>query len=584
MAKRGTKAVAPLYSHWEKKEAKELAAILLDFKRWCAEAKIVINKDGHAVPFILNEAQEQVAGLILPYVFAQVPEPVSLVIQKSRQMGISVLLSAIEQYITARKRNLNALHIMPSEELAKEFFNTKWLPLLEGTHPQFLPDCFAAQNPTPYIKIGDFLGHTMNCNVHIAGSESRAAGRSGTNHVVIFDEYAFYNNVTNLQRGVLATMPKTGMTLTVYVSTANGNNWFYDEVQKAKAPGSRIAHLFLPWHMLKEYEREPDENSRFYDLDTYTPTEYDMKLMDIFEKRGYPEESWIRKLEFYDHTLAIEGKGDQDYMFENYPSDDEESFSVTGRPVLPAKVINYWLDQPHKTIYVDQFMQNVKGREQIVIAPTERSAIRQFKEPQAGHRYILSIDPSSGYAADRSAGVILDLNTMEEVCFFSDFIEQTDLADLAVNLAKYYNRAQILIERNMGEVCIEFIQQLNYPRLWIDLKNTTSKTVKFGVRTTVPLKNENIRRFRFLLQQGIYKPHDTAFLKEAQHFNWVPMPSGSGFKAEATGTDDDGQPWHDDTVMARVILMSAIDMSKFKNYMSIERRNTANKVQPKAYN
>lgn len=572
MAKRGTKAVAPLYSHWDKKEPKELAAILLDFKRWCAEAKIIINKDGHAVPFVLNEAQEEVAKLVLKHIFAKVPEPVSLVIHKSRQEGISVLLSVLEQYITSRKKNINALHIMPSEELAKEFYTTKWLPLLEGTHPQFLPECFASQNPTPYIKVGDFLGHAMNCNVHIAGSESRAAGRSGTNHVVIFDEYAFYQNVTNLQRGVLATMPKTGMTLTVYVSTANGNNWFYDEVQKAKQPNSRIKHLFLPWHMLKEYEREPTEGSRFYDLEKYSPTEYDMKLMDIFEKCGYPEESWIRKLEFYDHTLEVEGKGDQDYMFENYPSEEDESFAVTGRPVLPSKVINYWLERPHKVTFVDQFMQNVKGREQVVIAPAERSAIRQYKEPIPGHKYILSIDPSSGYAADRSAGVVLDLNEMEEVCFFSDYIEQTDLADLAVNLAKYYNKAQILIERNMGETCIDFIKQLGYGRLWIDLKNTTSRSIKYGVRTTVPVKNENIRRFRFLLQQGIYKPHDVAFLKEAQHFNWVPMPSGSGFRAEATGVDDEGQPWHDDDVMARIVLMSAINMGKFKKYMSLDGR------------
>lgn len=577
MAKRGNKAVVPLYSHWKKMEANEMASILLDFKRWCAEAKIIINKDGHAVPFLLNEAQEAVAKLIIPFVFAPVPEPVTLVIHKSRQMGISVLLAALEQYAVSRKKNINALHIMPSEQLAREFYTTKWLPILEGTHPQFLPDCYASETPTPYIKIGDFLGHSMNCNVHIAGAESKAAGRSGTNHIVIFDEYAFYQKVTNLQRGVLATMPKTGMTMAIYVSTANGNNWFRDEVNKAKQPGSRIKHLFLPWHMLKEYERDPDENSRFYDLDSYKPTEYDLKLMDIFEREGYPQESWIRKLEFYENTLNIEAKGDQDYMFENYPSTEEESFEVTGRPVLPAKVINYWLEKPNKTTYIEQYMTGSSGHEKIVIAPSERSSIRQFRAPEPGHRYILSIDPSSGYAEDRSAGVVVDLKTMEEVCFFSDFIDQTDLAELAVNLAKYYNKAQILIERNMGETCIEFINQLGYSRLWIDYKNTTSRVIKYGVRTTVPVKNENIRRFRFLLQQGIYKPHDVEFLNEAQHFNWTPMPSGSGFRAEATGMDENGQPWHDDTVMARIILMSAIDMGKFKDYMTIEKKKLADK-------
>lgn len=553
------------YSKLTPMEAKD---IMVDFERWCREAKIIINKDGHAVPLILNEAQQAVAKLVLPNMFARIPEPTTLVIHKSRQMGISVILAALEQYTVSRKQNINIVHIMPSEELAKQFFNDKWQPLMEGTHPQLLPKCYASTSPTPHVKVGDFLGFDMNSNVRISGSESRAGARGTTNHVAILDEYAFYQNVTNLERGILASMPKTGMTLTVYVSTANGNNWFYDVVQKAKLPTSRIKHLFLPWHMLKEYEREPDKDSRFYDLDHYTPTSYDMKLMHIFEKMGYPEETWVRKLEFYEYTLSTEAKGDQDYMFENYPSEEEESFSVTGRPVLPAKAVNYWLEQPNKTTYIDQFVSNEKGRDRIVIAPSPHSAIRQFLPPVPGHRYLLSIDPSSGYGEDFSAGVIIDTKNMEEVCFFNAYLDASELAELSVNLGNYYNKAILVVERNMGETCLEFIKQIGYPRLYIDAQNSTMKTIKYGVRTTTPVKNENIRRLRFLMNNGIYKPHDELFLRQAQHFNWVPMPSAAGFRAEATGTDDDGQPWHDDAVMARVIMMSAINMGRFKNYMT----------------
>lgn len=564
-----SKLITPLYNHWEKLDKGDLTTLLLDFSQYCAKGKMIIDKQGHAVPFILNEAQKEVARLILPYIFAKVPEPVTLVIHKSRQMGISVLLAALEQYIVSRKQNINLTHLFPTEQLASQFFQEKWLPLMEATHPQLLPDMYATSSPIPYVKVRDFHGISMGCNVRIGGAESKAAGRSTTNQIVILDEYAFYQNVSNLERGILATQPKTGLVLTVYVSTSNGANHFYDVVRQSQQPHSRIKHLFLPWHMQTEYMIPPDKHSRFYNLDTYEPTEYDMKLMDIFEEAGYPEDTWIPKMNFYEATLDKEAKGDQDYMFENYPSEEEESFAATGRPVLPAKVINYWIEHPKDYKCLDQFLDQKTNK--VVMGETPHSSIRQYAPPVPGHKYILSIDPSSGYAADRTAGVVIDTSTYEEVCSFVDYIEQTECAELAINLATYYNKAVILIERNMGETMIEFVKNLGYPRLWLDIKNS-GRTLKYGIRTTNPLKNEAIRRMKFLLNQGIYKPHDELFLREAQHFNWTQLPGG-GFRAEATGQDENGDSYHDDTVMARIIYAASLDMGKFKKYMAKDPTN-----------
>lgn len=559
------KVIKPLYTHWNQLPAERLRDILLDFKQWCAIGKLIINKQGHAVPFILNEAQEKVAELILSKAFAPIPEPISLVIHKSRQMGISVLLAALEQYIVDRKQNLNITHLFPDEQLAYQFFNEKWQPLAEGTHPQLLPDMYPTLSPVPYIKVGDFHGRAMNCNIKIGGAGSPAAGRSGTQHIVILDEYAFYPNVSSLERGILATQPKTGMVLTVYVSTANGMNWFYDTVKQAESAGSRMEHLFLPWHLLKEYERDILPGSRFYDLDLYKPTDYDMKLMDIFEKEGYPEETWLRKMEWYDYVLDKEAKGDQDYMFQEYPSTPEESFEVTGRPCLPAKVINYWINQEHTTTFVDQFSQvdPRTKRPRVVIQPTNKSAVRMWKPPMPGHRYLLGCDPSEGdYAGDRSAWVILDMNTMEEVCFSADYLEAEELADTLISYAKHYNNAVIVVERNMGQAVIEFLQASGYHRIYVD---PTTRGLKYGVRTTQATKNEALRRLRFLLNNGFYKPHDILFLEEAQHFSWRQLPGGS-WRVEAMGTDEDGQPYHDDTIAARWVLCLALDMKKFKGY------------------
>lgn len=568
------KVIKPLYSHWKQMSNEELRDTLLDFKKWCEDGKLIINKKGHAVPFKLNEAQIKVAELILSKAFAPIPEPISLVIHKSRQMGISVLLAVLEQYLVDRKQNLNIVHLLPDEQMAYQFFNEKWQPLAEGTHPQLLPDMYPTLSPVPYVKVNNFHGRDMNCNIKIGGAGSAAAGRSGTQHIVILDEYAFYPNVKALERGILATQPKTGMVLTVYVSTANGMNWFYDTVKQSESEGSRMEHLFLPWHLLSEYEMDITPESRFYDLDLYKPTEYDMKLMDVFEKAGYPPETWLRKMEWYDYVLDKEAKGDRDYMFQEYPTTPEESFEVTGRPCLPSKVINHWIGQEHKTTFVDQFSQvdPKTKRPKVVILPTNKSAVKMYKAPLPGHRYVLSCDPSEGdYAGDRSAWVIVDLKDMEEVCFSTDYLEAEELADTLIAYARYYNNAMIVVERNMGQAVIEFLIATGYHRIYID---PTTRGTKYGVRTTQATKNEGIRRFRFLLNNGFYKPHDTYFLEEAQHFSWRQLPGGS-WRAEAMGTDDEGQPYHDDAVMSRVILCQTLDMKRFKGYYSdIKRKNS----------
>lgn len=561
------KVIKPLYTHWKKLPSDTLRNILLDFKEWCASGSLIIDKHGHAVPFVLNEAQLKVAELILSKIFAPIPEPISLVIHKSRQMGISVLLAALEQYVVCRKQNINITHLFPDEQLASQFFNEKWQPLAESRHPQLLPDMYPTITPVPYIKVGQFHGVEMNCNIKIGGAGSPAAGRSGTNNIVILDEYAFYPNVSSLERGILATQPKTGLAMTIYVSTANGMNWFYDTIKNAEKKDSRMEHLFLPWHLLKEYEMDIKPGSRFYDLDLYQPTDYDMKLMDIFEKAGYPPETWLRKLEWYDHVMDIEAKGDQDFMFQEYPSEPQESFEVTGRPVLPAKAINYWLEKSRsdKLQFVDQFSQidPRTKRPKVAILPTNKSAVQMWQAPMPGHRYILGCDPSEGdYAGDRSAWVILDTNTMDEVCFSADYLEAEELAETIVNFARHYNNATIVVERNMGQAVIEFIKQSGYHRIYVD---PDSHVLKYGVRTTQATKNEAIRRLRFLLNNGLYKPHDPGFLEEGQHFSWRQLPGGA-WRAAAMGTDENGQPWHDDRIAARWTLVLALPMRKFKGY------------------
>lgn len=562
----GNKPIEALYTHWDELDAENYTDFMLDFREYCREGCIILDKNGRAVPFVLNEAQLKIAELLLPLIFKKVPEPVVVVIHKARQEGVSVLLAALEKYISSRRRNLSTVHLLPTDDLANKFYEQKMRPIIEGTHPQLLPTISAVTRPVPFLKFQELHGTYLNSFVKIGGAKSKAAGRSGTNQIVIFDEYAFYENVDNLERGVLATQPKTGLVLTVYVSTANGVNHFYDAVKVARRESSAIHYLFLPWHILTEYELEP--KGRLKDLTHLT--DYELKLLNIFEEEGYPIQTWARKLQFYNHTLEVEAKNDQEYMFENYPSTPEESFEASGKPVLPANVLMDWRNKMPSFEYIEPF-SSPYGK--VSFEVVDRSTIKRYEPPVPRKRYMIGVDPSNGEEeGDSSSGVVLDTETMREVCTFNENLDQTELAELVVHLAKYYNGAIIVPERNMGSTLVNWIRlNIGYYRLYVDPIASSRKRTQYGVHMTRPMKNEAIQRMKFFMNNGIWYSPDKGYIDDALHFSWKATPGGFQ-KAVAQGVDENNQPYHDDTVMARLTLVLAMDMRRWKDYESLLNR------------
>lgn len=572
MAKsRGTK-IQPLHTHWKELSKAGFNTVMSDFKKYTADTIIINNKNGKAVPMILNEAQEAVADLLLPLIFNPIPSPVSVVIHKFRQGGISTLISALEKYVLSKKKNISSVHLFPTDKLAKEFFEKKFLPLMQGSHPSTLPLSSYTTSPNPVVRFESFLGQRLETYLSIGGALSQGAGRSGTNNIAVFDEYAFYEKVTQLEKGILFTMPNAGFSLTIYVSTSNGINHFYDVIENAKKPDSAMQYLFLAWHMMKENEATP--TGRLANLNNLQLTTYEKFLLEVFEQAGYPPDTWLRKVQFYNDKLDRDAKGDQTFMFSEYPTIPEESFEATGRPVFPTKILLEALDKAYHVPYkmVEPSISEHAGRKSIIFEEVIKSGVHIFKEPVYGKRYIIGVDPSLGYEdGDFLEGVVLDYETMEEVCTFKDKVEQSEFAELACNIGKYYNYAMIVPERNMGTSFIEWLRLLNYSRVYIDPTSNRSKPM-FGIHMTRPVKREAINRFRFLLINKIYKPNSVQFLKDALHFVWKTTQSGMYQKAEASGTDENKVPYHDDSIMARLTLVAALDMRRWSKYATTENR------------
>lgn len=553
------KSVEAAYTHWKPLNQQQFNALMLEFEDYCEQGSMIIDKNGLSVPFRLNEAQQAVATFIITEVFAEVPSPTNLFIHKCRQMGISVLIAKLEAFLCSRKKNLNTQHIMPTEDDADDLCDKKFVPLLQGTHPALLPQTHLTKRR---VKFLDFGGVALGSSVTFSSAQKQSGDRGQTNQVVIEDEHAHYERVEYLERGVLATMPKVGLALRVVVSTAYGMNHFYD-LSKVAKKSAHWKYLFLPWHMISEYEMEPQ--GRLKDLTSLTP--YEVKLCDIFEEAGYPVESWARKMAWYQYVFETEAKLDWDHMFENYPSTPEESFAATGSPVLPAAKLRELkeADKPFKYI---EITQNIYGKVEIV--ETNLSTIKQYAKPIPGRKYMIAADPADGGAdGDASSAVIIDLTTMEDVCCIKERIDQNEFAELLNHLGRYYNNASIVPERNTGQSLIDWLVMLKYPNIFIDALHTTRSRVVYGVYMTRPVKNEAILRLKFLLNKDIYKDYDPDFIEEGLHFSWKKTPSGL---QKAIGTEGFG----DDCVMARLIAASAMNMNRWREYNNYGKEQQQN--------
>lgn len=541
--------VEAVFNHWPSINQEEFNTLMLDFESFCEKGSMIINKNGQAVPFRLNEAQKEVAKLIIRELMAEIPSPMKMFIHKSRQMGISVVIAKLEQYLCTRIPNLNTQHIMPVESDADDLCDKKFVPLIQGTHHLLLPEVQAIKRRVKFKSFGEVK---LDSSVTFTSAQNQSGNRGQTNQIVIMDEYAHYERVEYLERGVLATMPRTGRSLQVVVSTAYGLNHFYD-MSKIARNSSYWKYLFLPWHMLTEYEMEPV--GRLKDLTNLT--DYEVKLCDIFEECGYPLEVWPRKMQWYEYTLQTEAKLDMEHMFENYPSDADESFSASGAPVLPAKKLREFKEAEKPFKYVEMIQDNL-GKVQLV--DTNLSTMKQFEKPVPNRKYMIGVDPADGGAdGDNSSGVVIDLTTMQSVFCIKEKLEQNDFADLLSHLGKYYNNAQIVPERNTGQSLIDWLVMLRYPNVYVDPLHTTRSRVVYGVYMTPMIKKDAITRAKFFLNAGIYKDYDPDFIEEGLHFTWKKTPSGL---QKAVGSEGYG----DDCVMSRLIAFAAMNMNRHKSY------------------
>jgi hypothetical protein len=513
--------------------------LILEFKEYSANFINIIDKDGNKVLFKMNNIQRQINNKI-EELEAQ-GKPVRIIILKPRQPGVSTFTQAKFLHKTATSFNKTALVVAHTDKSTNAIFGkTK---LMYDNLPQIVKPMRKASNAQELIfdkpstdksnKIG------LNSKFKISTAGGSGIGRSDTHHYVHLSELAFYEgDAKQIFIGIMQSIPKTKDTYCIIESTANGFNFFHETWEKACNNESEFVPMFFAWFDHEEYQMPVTEEERKQIMSNMNA--YEKNMVELY---NLPAE----RIKWYRWTLANDCQGDTDLMKQENPSNPEEAFLHTGRPVFDNDILNKRLEelklQYKEKLYDTGYIDVIDGRFKFI--PDKCGIVKIFKHPEYGTPYILADDPAEGISdGDYSAASMMHNVTGEQVAAIKTRMMPDLFAYELFKLATYYNKALIITEfNNHGGTVISALQNKfnyysQYKREDFDEISKT-KQQKFGFKTTTVTRPVLIDRCRAIVREHPELLNDIDTIKDMLTFVY-----------SASGKEEAEQGCHDDTVIA----------------------------------
>ncbi|PQO47386.1 hypothetical protein [Blastopirellula marina] len=283
----------------------------------------------------------------------------------------------------------------------------------------------------------------------------------------------------------LNALPPHG--ICVVESTAHGmGNWFEKTFNAAWA--AMLEGVSFPWL--------PIFNPWFADPTNIVAVTEDMKLRFEDEARALQERYGLtdEQIFFWDQKKI---DNDED-VYQFYPSEPEEAFLHSGRPVFNQKMI--------------KALREKHARKPIRVTD---DGILIFVEPNDNHTYGIGVDCAEGLEnRDNSVADVVCKETGEQVAQIAGTIsalEESDLARLVGILCRMYKNHSCVVERNNhGHTVISFLKNdphVNLYRREVTDRITDQKTMVIGWDTNEKSKAFAIGSLRKALRDGACIPH-----------------------------------------------------------------------------
>lgn len=181
----------------------------------------------------------------------------------------------------------------------------------------------------------------------------------------------------------------------------------------------------------------------------------------------------------------------------------------------------------------------------------DSGALWIWKEPMAGHEYIIGADCAEGVGkdGDNSCFQVIDAANMEQVAeFYSNTVPPSTFASVLNQIGIYYNTATIVVENNAigGAVLNSLSNDLGYEAIYYDNKKTS---VKLGIRMTPSNRPVLLESMQNRLMNGSVRINSQRLVGELKTFIYSPAKK----RAEAI------KGKHDDAIMALCLALYVRD-------------------------
>ena len=426
-----------------------------DFEFWCATCVRVQDKQTKdIVPFILRYPQRKLVKTLLE----QLSEgrPIRIILLKARQWGGSTAIQIFMAWIQLfHKKRWHSAIIADVEDQARNI--KSMYTRLSQNHPSDVMN----------FEFTNFEGSTKNkiissreCVIHIASMQNPDALRSADIMMAHLSEVGLWKETEgkkpeDLVQSIAGTIPTVPYSMIVMESTAKGvGNYFHKQWQRAVNKENGYTPIFVAWFEIEIYTKNfdsPSDKKSF--ICSMTPKEH-----EYFELGAT-----LEGLNWYRDKKYLESYDDWRMCCE-FPTTPTEAFQSTGRRAHSSAYIAQMRSFCKEPIFKGEMTAVVNhGKEAIgdslAFEQSNNGNLWMWAKPDTTQsvkrRYVVSMDIGGRHEkADWTVISVIDRYWMaqcgvEECIATYRFHLDQDLAIWkAVQLARYYNNALLVVEAN----------------------------------------------------------------------------------------------------------------------------------------
>lgn len=562
-----------------------------DYPFWAAMFAYIKRKGGGTdVLFRLNRPQRKLIKRLEK--MRKAGKPIRLILLKARQWGGSTAIQIYMAWLQlVHEVGLNSLiiaHQGTGSDEIKDMFDRmiKSYPV-EMLHE--LGEAYAPNEPK-MVGVGKsgniFRVPQRNCKIKIGTAERPNSCRGGDYNLVHLSEVALWKETDGKKPEDIVRSACSGIllrpyTMIVYESTPNGvGNFFHKEYLAAKKGLSQFEAMFVAWFEIEQYELPFENEAEKYEFakKLFANRRNEEIKSDREEPGTYLWRLWekgatLEAIHWYvSERSKYTNHGD---MASEYPSDDIEAFTYSGRKVFSSEDVEQfrpacraprWIgeiygsaDEGEKAIEGLRFKKEADGR-LFMWHDVERS-----DDIEVTDRYLVVVDVCKGHTknADFADILVIDRLFMMDgeppvvAAEWHGHIDMDKLAWKATQVAAYYNNALLVIESNTletnntkgeAEYILTLIHEVYGRQLYArkqsaeDIRQGLPK--KYGYHTNPLTKKVVIYNLKVVIRERLYIEREEACLDE--YLTYVETENNV-FEAM--------EGYHDDRLMTRAIGM-----------------------------